>query len=76
MKKPGRIHVGREPYNATVVLVTERDELGRPLAARFVHDEQTVDLEELAAGGTRPEFIIVYANRQTWGAPRPDSAAS
>lgn len=52
-----------ERFHATVLMITERDERGRPLVARFVHDEQKVDLRELK----QPEFIIIYANRETWG---------
>lgn len=61
--------VGFDRYDAAVLQVVERDALGRPLVARFVHEEQKVDLREAAAGGVAPEFIVVFANRRTWGAP-------
>lgn len=72
-KPPSRMTViNGSIYEPAVLLVTERDHLGRPLTARFVHKEQSVDLRELTADGAIPEFVIVYANHNTWGAPEKE----
>jgi hypothetical protein len=55
-KKPVRLMVGTERYEATVLLVTGHDNLGRPSECRLVHEEQIVNIK----GGE--EFLIVYAS--------------
>jgi len=62
-----------ETYRPAVLLVTSRDGYGRPSTARFVHEEQAVDLRELSEGGASPEFVIVLACHETWGQPKGGS---
>ncbi len=71
-KRLTKIRIGGELYQVAVLMVTDRDHFGRPLVARFVHEEQTVDIAELSArnpDGPAAEFITVFANRDTWGPP-------
>ena len=68
MAKPREISVGSDRYNATVLMVTQRDHMGRPLVLRVVHDGAVVDLQELGADANPPEFVVAYFNRDTWGA--------
>lgn len=56
-KKPPRITVGGERWNATVMRVVQRDELGRPLLLRVVRDDETVELSE---DENANHFIIPY----------------
>ena len=65
--KPTKIGLAGDTYTATVMLVTDRDHLGRPLVMRVIHDNETVDLAELGADKTPPAFVIVYANLEAWG---------
>ena len=68
--KPTKIGLAGDTYTATVMLVTDRDHLGRPLVMRVIHDGETVDLAELGSTEESPtEFVIVYANREAWGKP-------
>jgi len=66
--KPMQISVGGDTYTGTVMMVTERDHLGRPLVMRVIHRDETIDLAELGADNPdkAPEFAIVYANHKTW----------
>jgi hypothetical protein len=72
MSLPKVLKVKGAVYHPACVLVTERDQYGRPQMGRFVHDEQTVDLSELTASGVAPEFIVVLVNKATWGAPQKE----
>ena len=69
--KPKSVRIGRDNYHAAVLLVTDRDSLGRPLVARFIHPEEQVSVRELGGDSleTAPQFIIVYINHETWGKP-------
>ena len=56
------INVGGKRYRPAVLLVTDRDHLGRPLTARFIQRDEKVNLKELGADrGRPPEFLVVYA---------------
>lgn len=53
--KPGKLVINGEPYPATVLFITGRDKLGRPKEARFLYDEESMNIQ----GGE--EFLVVYA---------------
>ena len=58
-KKPGRINIHGEPYRAVVLFVTARDQLGRPREAKFMYDEESMNIK----GGE--EFLVVFAKSDT-----------
>ena len=70
MGKGPNVKVRGEIYTAAVIEVLERDNVGRPLMGRFMHEGETMDLKEATASGHTPEFIIVLANKKTWGTPK------
>lgn len=54
--KPTKMHLAGETYVPSVLLVTGRDEQGRPRECRIVQQEQQVHLQ----GGE--EFLVVFAH--------------
>lgn len=54
-------------HDIAVLLVTSRDSFGRPQTARFVHDDQIVDLTEVTKElGETPYFITVLVDKKKW----------
>lgn len=42
-KNPGRLVLGTDEYKPSVLVITERDKLGRPRAARFLYPDDPVE---------------------------------
>lgn len=55
-----RIKINGKTHVACVLLVTGRDEHGRPRECRMVHPEETVDLT-----GDTKEFLVVFAQENS-----------
>lgn len=56
MGQPMTIEINGEEYDATVLLVTGRDDKGRPRECTIIQPDESVDLS-----GEKKEFLVVYA---------------